>query len=125
MDNSENFVNPLIESSNDLKKDLIVMSSTKFSIKSNVADLDRSFTYNVSAVLYRRISCYKRNKNGLFFEFGLPLLTVLLGVFLSFLVNDNRYKGLISMDANLVPRGSKVYFNPEAIDKINSNVPIT
>jgi hypothetical protein len=62
------------------------------------------------------------NRTALFIEILLPLLTVGLGIFLGFVIDDNRQKGTTIMSAEYAPYGSELYVNPTTL--FNSTIPI-
>ncbi len=90
--------------------------SSNFSIKKNFADLDTSFSSNVNAILYKKMSIYRWNKMGCFYEVGLPMIVILFGILLTQLVNDNKETPTTVMDASLIPKGAKTLFNPQMVD---------
>jgi hypothetical protein len=52
-------------------------------MKDNVNDLDNSFSNNLKAVLYKRMSNYKRNKKAIFYETFIPAILMIVGIGLS------------------------------------------
>jgi hypothetical protein len=58
-------------------------SQKQFNMSDNVKDLDESFTNNISAVLYKRYSNYKRNKKAIFNETVIPAILMIVGILVS------------------------------------------
>ena len=54
-----------------------------FNLKDNIKDLDESFFNNLSAVIYRRFSNYRRNKKAIFNEAIIPAIIMVFGVSIS------------------------------------------
>jgi len=52
-------------------------------MKDNIKDLDDSFFNNLSAVIYRRFSNYRRNKKAIFNEAIIPAIIMVFGVTIS------------------------------------------
>jgi hypothetical protein len=86
--------------------------SSNFSIKQNFNELDTSFCSNTNAVLYKKISVYRRNKMGFVYEICIPLTVILGGIIMGKVIDDNRATPTTTMDANLMFPKTKVVFNP-------------
>lgn len=54
-----------------------------FNLKDNIKELDESFFNNLSAVIYRRFSNYRRNKKAIFNEAIIPGIIMVFGVTIS------------------------------------------
>jgi len=63
--------------------------STNFSIKQDFNSLETGFFSNTNAVLYKKLSLYKRNKKGLICDIFVPLLIMILGCGMATLIDDN------------------------------------
>jgi hypothetical protein len=97
--------------------------STNFSIKQNFNDLDTSFFSNTNAILYKKLSVYRRNKMGFFYEICVPLTIICFGITIGTVINDNRGTPPTVMDARLMLPKTKVLFNPQMVDALKSNLP--
>jgi len=60
-----------------------VKKTDNFNLKDNINDLDESFFNNLSAVIYRRFSNYRRNKKAIFNEAIIPAIIMVFGVSIS------------------------------------------
>lgn len=68
----------------------------------NVNELDESFQNNISAVLYKRYSNYKRNKKAIFNETVIPAVIMIIGIFVSRIISNKQSPTAIQ-DINRLP----------------------
>jgi hypothetical protein len=105
---SDYYLETSLDSTSSLKSEVLLPKhkhpssneiSSNFSIKKNFNDLDTSFFSNTQAILFKKMSVYRRNKLGCFYEICLPLFMIMVGITFGMIINDNRSSPKSVMDA--------------------------
>lgn len=88
-----------------------INKAEKFNLKDNIKELDESFLNNFNAVMFKRVSNYKRNMRAVFNEAILPAIIMILGISLANFYSDWRSPSRILSPSRL-PLPQKILFNP-------------
>jgi hypothetical protein len=85
----------------------------KFNLRDNIKELDESFTNNFMAIMFKRVSNYRRNRRAVFNEAILPAIIMVIGVGLSRYFANWRSPSRI-LSPNRLPLPQKLLINPTA-----------
>jgi len=80
-------------------------------LKDNIKELDESFSNNFMAIIFKRVSSYRRNRRAVFNEAILPAIIMVVGIGLSRFYMDWRSQSRILSPYRL-PLPQKLLINP-------------